>query len=379
MYGFEYSNPVKVIFGSDALDKLKDIVHDRKVLFVYGGRSLRVSGNYEKIMNALREGNNTIVDYGGHALPLYQDALKGIGLVKQEKIDCIIGAGGCSVMDMAKIIAFGAVNNGLWSYLQMEKDPSGNQHLLTVEIPTYPSGGSEVDAAAETDDTVTGKHGSLYGSYADYAVINPELSYSLNKELTGYSGMVSFVQLAANYIGNESEISKAMLKSVMLKTLKATEKAQEKPDDYEARATIMWASSLSTQGILGCGNTSNLGGSVYGAEGAGETYGPLPYRAATAMYFPRFLVLLSRWHPSEIKEFCTDVLGVDERLDPQEAALAGEKKLIDWGEKHEVKMYFDDFNIRYDPQRLYEATYAGDEYSHDDLFQSFRRCFRKNS
>lgn len=374
---FEYGNPVKVLFGKEVLGELSTLLNHKKVLLMYGSDSLKKSGTYGKIVEELKKGGNTVYDFGGNSVPSYRKILEGIALVQKEGIEAVVGAGGCTVMDMAKIIGFGAVNPGLWSYLQLEKDPSGKKHLFTIEIPTYPSGGSEVDAAAECDDEATGKHGSLYGSYPDVALINPELSYSLNKEMTAYSGFVAFCQLSTNYIGNESEMVKGMIEKALKEILKATEKAMDEPEDYDARSTISWGSVLSTQGFLSAFNYSNLGGAIYGMEGVAEEYGPMPYRKAISLYFPRFLVLLSRWHPKEIRDYCVRVLDADPELDAEEAAKFGEKKLIEWGEKHSVRMYIDDLGFPYDERKLYSLTYAGDEYSHTDLFESFKRCFHK--
>lgn len=377
MEQFDYENPVKIRFGKGVLEELGTLVQNKKVLLVYGSSSLKKSGAYDRIVSELEKGGNTVVDFGGISAPSYQKILEGIKIVQKEGISAVVGAGGCTAMDMAKIIAFGAVNPGLWSYLQLEKDPSGKKHLFTVEIPTYPSGGSEVDAAAECDDEATGKHGSLYGSYPDVALIDPELSYSLNGEMTAYSGFVSFCQLSTNYIGNTSVLVKGMIEKALKELLNATEKAMKEPEDYEARASLSWGSVLSTQGFLSAFNYSNLGGAIYGMEGVAEEYGPMPYRKAIALYFPRFLVLLARWHPAEIRDYCVHVLDVDPELDAKEAALAGEEKLIEWGESHSLTMYIDELGFPYDERKLYALTYAGDEYSHRDLFESFQRCFKR--
>lgn len=76
-------------------------------------------------------------------------------------MDVVIGIGGSSCMDMAKIIAFGVKNDNLWDYLSGKLSSSDREMLPVGEIPTFPSGGSEVDAAAEIDDFGKGVHGAL--------------------------------------------------------------------------------------------------------------------------------------------------------------------------------------------------------------------------
>lgn len=372
MDDFQLNIPTKVFFGKDALDHLGEICSSKKVLLVYGGSSLKNSGTYSLIVESLKNNNNKIIDFGGHKLPSYQEIEKGIDICKKEEVDVVIGAGGCTCMDMAKIIAFGVKNRGLWSYLLQEKDPTGKQTLPIIEIPTYPSGGSEVDYAAECDDFVNSKHGSLYGIYPTYALINPEFSYSLNKELTAYSGIVGFIQTAAQYFGNPS-ISKEMVKAVLKSALTNLEIAYNHPQDYEARAALMWVSSLSTIGILGCGLRDPYGYEIYSLEGVFEKIG-LQYREALTMYFPRFLTLMSRHYSLDIASFYVDIFNIDPSLEVKEIISLGEKAFIDYCQKYNIKMYVEDFNLE-DKLQVQDIIYekaGSDRY----LLFSLISCFR---
>lgn len=101
-------------------------------------------------------------------------------------------------MDMAKVISFGVKNDNLWDYLSGKLAHDGLEMLPVGEIPTFPSGGSEVDAAAEIEDHESGERGSLYGRYPSFAILNPEMTYSVNQRETAYGAMVTFAQLFSN-------------------------------------------------------------------------------------------------------------------------------------------------------------------------------------
>lgn len=137
-------------------------------------------------------------------------------------MDVVLGIGGSVCMDMAKVIAFGVKNDNLWDYLSGKVPPDGLDMLPVGEIPTFPSGGSEVDAAAEIEDHESGERGSLYGRYPSFAILNPELTYSVNQKETAYGAMVTFAQLFSNYFGGSSRISEGFSETVMRTILDST-------------------------------------------------------------------------------------------------------------------------------------------------------------
>jgi len=122
-------------------------------------------------------------------------------------------------MDMAKIIAFGALNENLRDYLSLEKSPAGLPHLAIGEIVTYPSSGSEMDSSAEVDDDKDG-HGSLYGIYPDFAICCPRLSYTLSAWDTAYGSLATFIQITSRYFREGSPpiadaASEALMRSII--------------------------------------------------------------------------------------------------------------------------------------------------------------------
>lgn len=311
MKNFSYNNPVTIHFGSDALEKLPMEIkkHGNKVLLVYGGNSLRASGNYEKITNVLTSNGIDYLDFGGNVTPSYAKALEAISLCRKENVKVVLGIGGSVCMDLSKVIAFGVKNDNLWDYLSGKLTPEDKEMLPVGEIPTFPSGGSEVDAAAEIEDHENGVRGSLYGKYPSFAILNPELTYSVNQRETAYGALVTFGQAFSSYFGGSSKIAEGFGETVMRTIVDSVGIALESPSDYEARANLMWASSVTTFGMLRSGKESAW--SLYGCETIAEELFHVSYRIAVAVIFPKWLRAVSRHYSDAVYNYAVRVMNVD--------------------------------------------------------------------
>ncbi|GFP74540.1 iron-containing alcohol dehydrogenase [Clostridium fungisolvens] len=311
MLNFSYSNPVTIHFGSDALEKLPQEIkkYGNRVLLVYGGDSLKSSGNYEKITAVLTKNQISYVDFGGNVTPAYSKVLEAVKICKVEAVDVVVGIGGSVCMDMAKIIAFGAKNDNLWDYLSGELSPNDKEMLPVGEIPTFPSGGSEVDAAAEIEDHESGARGSLYGKYPSFAILNPELTYSVNQKETAYGALVTFAQLFSNYFGGNSKIAEGFCETVMRTVLDSMPVVLNDPKHYEARADLMWASAVNTFGMLRCGKESAW--SLYGCETIAEELFHVNYRQAVAVIFPKWLKAMGYHYSNQVYNYAVNVMDVN--------------------------------------------------------------------
>ena len=311
MFNFSYNNPVKIHFGNDALEKFPEEIkkYGKKALLVYGGNSLKSSDNYKKITDELTKNKISYVNFGGNIVPSFQKVLEAIKICKQENVDVVIGIGGSSCMDMAKVIAFGVKNDNLWDYLSGKLSPNDREMLPVGEIPTFPSGGSEVDAAAEIEDNERNVRGSLYGMYPSFAILNPELTYSVNQKNTAYGALVTFAQAFSSYFRGNSKIAEGFCETVMRTILDSVAIVLKNPSDYEARANLMWASAVTTSGMLRCGKDSAW--SLYGCETIAEELFHVKYREAVAVIFPKWLRAISMHYSDALYNYAVNVIKVD--------------------------------------------------------------------
>lgn len=314
--------PVRFIVGADALDALEEICSQRKVLLVYGSSSVHHSGAYERIRQKLEKANAVCIDYGGQKESSYAAIREGVALGRAEAADCVIGVDGSSVMDMAKVISFGIARDDWEDYIDESKE-AANEHVLSIMIPTYPSTGSEADGVSDVTCYRGQVSGGLGGVFADYALLVPSLTASLDLQNTAYSVLVTFIQASACWFGNANPILRGFLTVLLKALLDAYETLQEHPDDEQAREVVLWASSLAVMGILRVGVRDFYAEHMYSVGYIPSVLHGIPYRVVVSVAFPHWLQEIAPAHREDVSAFMTDILGADTGLPFDEIASDG--------------------------------------------------------
>lgn len=311
MKEFRLRNDTVLLFRNDPVSDITALTADKNVLFIYGGNSVYKNGCYDDVKAAVSAGGGTLFELGNTSRE-FANVEKALKLVKQHGIELIIGAGGASIMDCAKLIAFGAFHEkDLWDYVKDRKNPYGEEKLPLILIPTYPSSGSEYGLGAVASDERTGDYGTAYGIPADTAILVPKYSLSLNAEMTSYTGLVTLVQLSAATIGDKNPITYDAGISVIKNILKAVKKLKENPNDLDARGTILFGASISTSGRLGVGKEKNYAYDIYKVEFVPEILFGVAYRRSLTTLFPRFLKAMAAYHRKDIEKYFYDAFGFD--------------------------------------------------------------------
>lgn len=366
MRDFTLRNDTKLIYAHDIRSVLKDIAQDHKVLFVYGRGSVKKNGCYDDVREAVSAAGS-FYEFSGASRELVR-IRQGIEAVKKNNIDLIIGAGGASVMDCAKLIAFGVFHPAdLWDYIGGGKSPRGLKKVPLALIPTYPSSGSECGLGAVAEDTENHRFGTAYGIAADTALLCPKYSLSLNAEMTAYSALVTLVQLSASTIGDASPISFDAGISVIRNVMKAAFTLQENPADEEARGTILLGASLSTSGRLGLGTLSRFAYDIYEVEFLPEMLFHASYRKSLTTIFPRFLKAMAAHHEADIRKFLKDAFGY-------EGSIASScEKLVSLFASFGIDMYFDG-EVTLEQVK---ALHADTELSAEECLNLLQECLRR--
>lgn len=335
MKDFRLRNDTALLFRNDPISDITAFTAGKNVLLVFGGNSIHKNGCYDDVKTAVLAGNGTLFELG-NASREFANVEKGLELVKQYGIELIIGAGGASIMDCSKLIAFGAYHEtDLWNYVKGRKSPYGKEKLPLILIPTYPSSGSEYGLGAVTSDARTGDYGTAYGIPADAAILVPKYSLSLNREMTMYTGLVTLVQLSAATIGDKNPITYDAGISVIKNILKAVQKLKENPNDLDARGAILFGASISTSGRLGIGKEENYAYDIYEVEFIPEILFGATYRRSLTTLFPRFLKAMAVYHREDIQNYFYDAFGFDGTISDSAERMV--KLFEDIG----VPMYFD--------------------------------------
>ncbi|MCI9252596.1 MAG: iron-containing alcohol dehydrogenase [Lachnospiraceae bacterium] len=285
MLNFEFYNPTKVIFGRGAeMTAGKEIkaLGGHKVLVHFGGSHLKKSGVLDRIHESLTEAGLTYVDLGG-VVPNPRLGLvkEGIRLCKEEGVDFLLPVGGGSVIDSAKGIGYGLVNDFPLEDLLLGKVTTDKIAPLGC-ISTIAAAGSETSNSM----VITIEEGMLKRSYnhdcarPKFAIMNPELTYTLPAYQTASGASDIMMHTMERYFTNTKDVDliDRMSEGLLTAVREAAKTAVKEPDNYEARATLMWAGSLSHNGLTGTGRITDfashkieheLGGMFDVAHGAG--------------------------------------------------------------------------------------------------------------
>ena len=261
MRDFKFSIPTSINFGKDALNALPvelDKLNAKRIMICYGSDRIEKNGLLDKVINILK---SISVEYclfkGVQANPRYSHVLKGVEKAKEFNPDCMLAIGGGSVIDTAKAIAIGAVNDGdlwdIWCYKIKET------HALKVGcILTIPAAGSETsDSAVLTNDFLSDKRGHSSDKFVcSFAIMNPEFALSLPKYQIACGVVDIMMHTLDRYFYRPELQSNAMTDGIsesLLRTVIEYGRRAYENCDYESMSELMWAGSLSHNNLTGLG------------------------------------------------------------------------------------------------------------------------------
>ena len=262
MRSFEYYTPTKVIFGKDTHLKIGEILKDyncHKILIHYGGKSAVKSGLIDDIKKCLTDAGFDFVTLGGVVPnPRLSKVREGISLCRKENIDFILAVGGGSVIDSAKAIGYGVANpwTDVWNFFLKTEVPTAC--IPIGAIPTIAASGSEMSGSCViTNEDGWLKRGSTRSDLCrpKFTLMNPRLTYTLPEYQTE-SGCVDILMhtMERYFVNIETmEITDSISESLMQTVIYNARILLNEPGNYNARAEIMWAGSLSHNGLTGCG------------------------------------------------------------------------------------------------------------------------------
>ncbi len=261
MRDFRFSIPTSINFGKSALDALPaelDKIGARKIMICYGSDRIRKSGLLTRVEELLEKSKKEYILFGkAQANPRYTHALEGVKTAREYKSDCLLAIGGGSVIDTAKAIAIGAVNEGdlwdIWCYKIKE-----TRALKVGCILTIPAAGSETsDSAVLTNDLLSDKRGHSSDKFiCSFAIMNPEFTLTLPKYQIACGVVDIMMHTLDRYFYQPCLQSNAMTDGIsesLLRTVIEYGKRAYGKCDYESMSELMWAGSLSHNNLTGLG------------------------------------------------------------------------------------------------------------------------------
>ncbi len=382
MKNFNLYTPTNIIFGKGEENNVGQIISNygyKKILLHYGKNSIKTTGLYDKVVNSLKASKIDFIELSGvEANPKLSLVHEGVKLCKEHNIELVLAVGGGSVIDSAKSISNGAkVDFSPWEFSIKNKTPK--DALPVGVILTLSAAGSEMSQSCViTNDETWEKRGfNSITNRALFSIMNPELTYSVDKFQTGCGIVDILMHTLERYYTVEKNVeltdylSEGLFKSV----IEAGRIAIKNPNDYDARATLMWASSLSHNDLMGVGRDVVMPVHQIEHEVSGM-FDYVAHGAGLSVLFPAWAKVCYVGDVQKFARFAYNVMDVDKRLEAEKAALKGIELLEDYFKEIGMPTTFKELNITSDSfEKLAKNyTFNGTRILKDIVDVDYNKC-----
>ncbi|HHV28269.1 iron-containing alcohol dehydrogenase [Acetivibrio mesophilus] len=332
MVNFTYKNTTKIIFGKGTELKVGEEVkrYSTKVLLHYGGGSIKKTGLYDKVINSLKQAGIEVVELGG-VMPNPRLSLvnEGIRVCREKGIDFVLAVGGGSAIDSAKAIAVGVPYNGdVWDFFCGKAYPK--EALPIGVILTIPAAGSE----ASPNSVITNEDG-LYkrGMYSElimpvFSIMNPELTYTLPEYQTACGTADIMAHIMERYFTNitHADLTDRLCEATLKTMIKNVPIVLDEPENYNARAEVMWAGTVAHNGLLGTGRIEDW--ASHNIEHEISAIYDVAHGAGLAVVFPAWMKYVYKNNLNRFVQFAVRVWNVEMNFEePERTALEGIERL----------------------------------------------------
>ena len=359
MQNFDYMTPTRLVFGENAIEKLPAVMTaiGKRVLLTYGGGSIKKIGLYDRVKELLKDFQITELS-GIQPNPKYNPSvLDGVRLCKENNIDVILAVGGGSVLDCSKAIAAGAKYDGdPWDLISYKA--KAQTALPIVDILTLAATGSEYDCGGvisrtETNDKI-GYVDPLLFPVCSF--LDPRYTFSVSKKQTAAGCADAMNHIIEQYFCEDSTLLNDGFCEAGLKSLMVNAKAcLENPEDYRARAEMMFACTLGCNGIYSLGN-SESGWPCHAMEHALSAYYDITHGEGLAIITPRWMRhILNERTLARFVKYGINVFGIDASLPQQEIAEKAIDATYDFFESINIPMHLREVGI--DDSRIDEMAH----------------------
>lgn len=330
MQNFVFHAPTKLVFGKETEKQVGVLISEygyKKVLVHYGQGSVKESGLLERVLQSLKQNNVDYVLLGGvQPNPEIDMVREAIPLCRKENIELILAVGGGSVIDSAKLIATGFYYDGDPFDISLHK-VTPKKALPVGVILTIAAAGSEMSQSAVITDPVTKtKQGYLSPLNRPlFSILNPELTYSVSSYQTAV-GIVDMMMHTLERYFNPSgnfEVADRLAEAILTSIMEAALPALENPYNYDARASLMLASTFSHNGITNLGKPGAM--PVHALEHLlSGLYPQIPHGTGLAVLFPAWAETYLHYDTDKFDQFARKVmhLNYEDKLENAKMGIA---------------------------------------------------------
>ena len=333
MNNFVFYSPTEFVFGKATEMQVGALARKhgaRKVMIVYGGGSVVRSGLLDRVKQSLQEAGIEYCLMGGvQPNPVDTKVYEGIEFCRREQADMLLPVGGGSVIDTAKAIAAGVLYEGdFWDfYIGKAKVTKALKVAVVLTIPAAGSEGSGNTVITKLDGLQKLSLRVPEVLRPVFSIMNPELTYTLLPFQTACGVADMMAHIMERYFTNtqEVEIGDRLCEGTLMAIINEAPKAMRNPEDYGARANLMWAGMIAHNGTCGVGCEEDWASHFLEHE-ISAIYG-VTHGAGLSVIFPAWMTWMVEHNVGKIAQYAVRVWGVPESEDKKAVALEGIGKL----------------------------------------------------
>lgn len=315
MDNFVFYNPTKLIFGRGQLEQLKSEVpkYGKKVLFVYGGGSIKKTGLYDKVKQVLDSiGAETFELAGVEPNPRLSTVKKGVDICRAEGIDLLLAVGGGSVIDCTKAVAAGAKFEGdPWDFVTHKREVTGALPFGTVL--TLAATGSEMNSNSVITNWETHeKYGwSSPYTFPRFSILDPAHTFSVprNQTIYGIVDMMSHVFEHYFHQTAHTPLQDRFCESILTTVIEEAPKLVDDLHNYDLRETILYSGTMALNGVVSMGFAGDW--ATHNIEHALSAVYDIPHGGGLAILFPNWMKHNLDENVGRFKQLAIRVFGVD--------------------------------------------------------------------
>ena len=346
MYNFSFHNPTHILFGAGQIAQLAtQIPAGSRVLITYGGGSVVRFGVLEEVKQALA--GYDLMEFGGiEPNPTYETLMQAVELVKRHKRDFLLAVGGGSVIDGTKFIAAAAcwVGSDPWDILLGHSDQIENAIPMGTVL-TLPATGSEMNCGAVISRKVTrvpfpaagganagvtlvtkSQQDKLFFTHPTvfprFSILDPQKTYTLPAQQTANGVVDAFVHIMEQYLTFpvNAKVQDRFAEGLLLTLIEEGPVVLAEPENYTARANVMWAATMALNGLIGSGVPQDWATHMIGHE-ITALHG-LDHAQTLALILPAVMQVQQEGKQARLLQYAERVWGLREGDDAQRIAAA---------------------------------------------------------
>jgi len=305
MNNFTYYNPTTILFGKGTIARINTLLPiDSKVMLLAGGGSIKSNGVYAQVKNALT-GYRLTEFWGIQPNPEYETCMQAVEKARHEKVEFLLAVGGGSVLDAAKFIAAATLYDGDDPWDLMGDRASVKPALPIGSILTLPATGSESNGNAVISRRESNQKLALSSTtlWPRFAVLDPETTYSLPERQTINGIVDAFVHVTEQYLtfDIDTPLQDRQAEAILNTLVEEAPKVKADPENYDARANIMWAATNALNTLIGCGVVQDWATHMIGHEITVIT--GLDHARTLAVIHPSLLRFLRKQKQDKLAQF----------------------------------------------------------------------------